>query len=352
MPPTYVPILKGKPGEFKACRNADAAILTGTRVVMEVVPERGLDRDLTLFVRNVAAHWPKAEVLTVDSGFLDQTDSVAGTADGAVMWVASQFYDKGAKYRPVMHLEDDPDVFTEIAAAVELHDEGACLRLGSEEEYPDPDETDARFEDALAAADLDTDDVHLLIDLRSIEAQREIRGVTPIAIDMLAWAATKGPWASVTVASGAFPASISTFDKGAATPVPRYDAALYDAIVAEGPAIVPDFGDYAINHPLMPTSGFRMGPLPSLRYTADRNWQVFREGKDRPGNESFFTVCEKVVASPYWPAAAAAYSWGDAEVDRCSHSRPGAGTATEWRAYGTSHHIAVVIDRLATLGVP
>jgi hypothetical protein len=348
----YNPILKAKPGEFTACRNASAAVLAGTRVVMEVVPDKGEDRDLSIFIRYAQAHWPRAEVLTVDTGFLDQSLAISGTADSAVMWIANRLYDNAVAYRPVMRLDDAPDVLAEVAAAIDLHDNGACLRVGSEEDWPDPDESDALIDEAFSGADLETNSVHLLIDLGAIESQRDIRPALPVATAMLDWADANGPWASVTVASGAFPSSISHLPNGVASPIQRLDADLFDAITATGPRTTPDFGDYAVNHPSMPTPGFNRGPNPSLRYTSGREWQVFRERKALPGNTSFFTVCQQVVTSPYWPAAGAGYSWGDLEVERCAAERGGAGTATQWRAYGTSHHMAHVIDRLASLGEP
>jgi hypothetical protein len=48
----------------------------------------------------------------------------------------------------------------------------------------------------------------------------------------------------------------------------------------------------------------------------------------------------------------AQYSWGDEQIDRSANKSTGPGNATKWRAYGTSHHLAMVTDRLANLGEP
>jgi Beta protein len=113
--------------------------------------------------------------------------------------------------------------------------------------------------------------------------------------------------------------------------------------------LIPDFGDYGPASPAMP-SDIPFAPLPNLRYSAADSWQVYREQKVLPGNESFYTLCQRVVQSNHW--CGSGYSWGDGEIDRCSKSIPGPGTATEWRSYGTSHHLAHVVDRLATIGAP
>ena len=129
----------------------------------------------------------------------------------------------------------------------------------------------------------------------------------------------------------------------------RHDADLFDAIIAAGPAIPPDYGDYGIGHPALPTGAPR-GPLPNLRYASGRDWQVFRESKALPGNQSFFTLCDRVTHSQHWPGAG--YSAGDSEILRCAQSLGGAGTATQWLQFGASHHVAHVIDRLTTHGAP
>ena len=87
-----------------------------------------------------------------------------------------------------------------------------------------------------------------------------------------------------------------------------------------------------------------------MRYLADDEWLVRRESKSAIGNQAFFTVCGAIVGDSSWKGAG--YSWGDQEIERSSLRIGGAGTATHWRAYGTSHHLASIVDRLATLGAP
>jgi len=255
-------------------------------------------------------------------------------------------------YLPVVRLDDEPEVLAEVAAASEMHEQGACLRLGSDENDPDEELAEVQTPEVLAAIGLAAEDVDLVIDMWTVDSTRSVQRAVPVVVGMLEWAAESGPWRSVTVLSGAFPASISDLPTNAATPLRRYDAELFNAVVAEDPPLNPDFGDYAVNHPALPSSAAR-GPLPNLRYTHETNWQIYRQARaGEPGNEAFFTLCNRVVHSVHWPVVGAAYSWGDHEIQRCSNRLGGAGRATEWRAYGTSHHLVHVVDRLATLGSP
>jgi hypothetical protein len=352
----YVPILKGKPGEFDALRHSDALVLARTRPLFEVVPsEHGRDRDVELFADRLGSAWaqaPQAGVATIDCGALNQTSRVRGSMDSAILWMARMLYDKGVPARPVVRPRDSVAVITEAAAAMRLHGRGVCLRLGDETADPDVATAAARLEPLLRELEAAVDDVHLLIDLWAVTSLRDVNRALPVAEAVTRWAASVGTWASITVASGAFPDSISDLPVNTATNLPRYDAQLWRQL-SETPGIpyVPDFGDYAINAPAMPLAVPR-GPIPNLRYTFGADWRVFREQRRRPGNQSFFTLCGRVVADAAWPREGTAHCWGDDQIERCSRSAGSPGAASQWRAYGTSHHLATVTRRLASRRVP
>lgn len=248
-----------------------------------------------------------------------------------------------------MRLDDSPRILRDVAAACALHSEGACLRLGSEDEDPNPSVPRGQLAKVLAGTGLRTRDIDLLIDFTTVASTRDVTRCVPLALDMLTRVAANGPWRSVALAAGAFPKSISALQSGSVTPLPRYDARFFAQVLSAGPQIQPDYGDYGINYPIMGPSPPR-APKPNLRYTDGLVWQVDREDRLLPGNDSFFTVCARAVQSGYW--AGINFSQGDTEIERCSRRVGSAGTATQWLQYGASHHMASVVDRLATLGVP
>lgn len=319
-----------------------------TRPVFEVVPNKGPAADLTTFISGATPDWPRGKVMTVDTAALDQS-AVQGSVDSPTMWMARALHGRGIPARPVIHLDDEPAVLAEAAAAHSLHGQGACLRLGSEKVDPDVNAATTSLPRVLATTGFTPADIHLLIDFQHVDSERTVGRVVTVAAELVRWAAAAGNWRSVTVASGAFPVSISNLPTGTHTLLARHDADLWRRLVTNMKLpIRPDYGDYGIAHPAMPTVG--RGPNPNLRYTHAGAWWVWREQRQRPGNESFFTLCGRVVRSEAWRHEQ--YSWGDQQVHRCSHEAGGAGTATQWRAYGTSHHLATVTDHLARLGAP
>lgn len=340
-----MPVMKAKPGEFDAWRKVDAAaIAAGARPLFEVVPTAGPDKDLQDVVARASKDWPGGPLL-LDTGYLNQTQQVAASGRRVIEWCADVL---PMEYRPVVRPGDPVEVLSDVALAHAKHNSGACLRFGSNDADPDVPEADALLKAVLAETGLQLSELDLVIDLWAIADGRTVTRCVPIVNALLAWAASRGTWRSVTVLSGAFPNSISDFDRDTYTPVHRFDADLWVAVGAANAALVPDFGDYVVNHPALPGAG--RGPLPNLRYTNGADWWVWRESKTLPGNESFFALCERVVASPAWTGAT--FSWGDTEVERCSTYAGGPGTATQWRAFATSHHIATVTGRLSTTGAP
>ena len=185
-----------------------------------------------------------------------------------------------------------------------------------------------------------------------LQTAEAVGNCTLAARKVLQWADQNGPWRSVTLAGGAFPASIQDLAVGTATPVRRHDADFYEIVVGLQPPIIPDFGDYGIRSPCAPLGGGR--GTPNLKYAYQRHWWVYKENPIRgSGNIVFYTICQNLVASTHWLGAP--YSPGDADLDGLAHATPtvpGGGNTTQWLQWGTSHHLAHTVDRLSTLGVP
>jgi hypothetical protein len=127
---------------------------------------------------------------------------------------------------------------------------------------------------------------------------------------------------------------------------------------------LPTFGDYAINHPLLTEIDPRLMMMsPNIRYTDSVNY-VVAKGQAQPRKKKKPTpeetaAREKLAPNVQYPKLAAKlkehsawkgpkFSWGDDFIDRCSRKEC-VGNATDWRAVGTCHHIALVVKQLANL---
>lgn len=344
----YVPVLKAKAAELWAWRHVSNATRDQARFIVEALPHPSKTDEAALetYVQDICNSSPGGTV-AVDTGYFDQTQIVSG-GTRPIRFVGQALHGAGIEALPVFRPSDTRQVLQDVRRVAAIQGNGACLRLGSSERDPDPAVDGGPAIEALALTRLAPEDVDLVIDFSFVGSLRDVRRTVGIATDALAWAARTGNWRTVTILSGAFP---NTTPGGNSAILHRWDARLFDAVQAAGPPVEIDYGDYATMHPvLMAQAGW--GPNPYLKYTSGNDWHVFREQRILPGNESFFTVCQRVVASPHWPAAGPNYSAGDHEIERCSRSVAGAGRATEWLKYGLSHHLAHVADRLASQGAP
>jgi hypothetical protein len=345
----YTPILKGKAGEFEALRNLGSSGIP-IRPILEIVP--GKDDVATQVTKFATALRDVIVVGTIPAVDTVHVDRSAGPDFDALAVVARQLTKAliPLPMRPVFRLTDGPDRLASVAEVVQANGQGSCLRLGSERADPDAAESAATVGPVMAAAGQDPADVDLVIDLWAVSDERDVKRAQAVAAGMIDWASTRS-WRSVTLASGAFPESISHLPKDTATPLPRLDARLWTTAQSQYPSIALDYGDYGVAHPAL-GQGAR-APLPNLRYTTGTDWQVYRQASPKEaGNERFFRICRSVVFSEHFPGAGGEYSWGDHELSDRAHGRGGPGNAQKWRAYGTSHHLALVTDRLARLGEP
>ncbi|MFB7370326.1 beta family protein [Streptomyces sp. NPDC056222] len=350
-PLAYVPILKGKAGEFSALGHVTPAVRSCIRPVMELVPDPDVRDVLETFCDRAMDAVPQGTVLTVDSGALPTGRVLEGDAGGPVTRLSESLGFRGVAMCPVVRHTDERDVLVEAARAATEHQRGACLRVSVALDSPQCLPGHAQIRGLLKVLRLEPEEVDLLIDAGPVDSEMErdrLAGRAVLALERLAsWG-----WRHECVAAGAFPVNLTGFPRGQATPVVRRDAQLWRRVLNGYCGQTPDFGDFGVTHPRMPVRS-RGTPDPNMRYTTPDAWQVFVYPRVRSGNDDFFVLSADLVDSPHWPATGARTSWGDARLNECANrQRLKAGGGTEWRAWATSHHLALVSSHLATFGHP
>jgi hypothetical protein len=343
---TYVPILKGKKGEFLALKHASAEVQSQIRPVMEIVP----DSEVATFCTHAVDSTPDGMVLSVDCSALSGTNASRVDIGGPMMRVGESLGQRQVAMCPVFRITDTQEMLIEVAAVMNLHEQGGCLRASSLDVSQGLLEGE-HIRNLLRVLRVDPEEIDLLIDAGPVQSEdsRHVRvGEVTESLERLApW-----PWRRICVAAGAFPFNLSGFPRGRATPVKREDALLWADVTEKWQTRRLDFADFGVTHPRMPARS-RGAPHPNMRYTSDINWQVFVYAKRRRGNDDFFVLSRDLVDSPYWPSSGARTSWGDERLLECAErERPRAGGGTEWRAWATSHHLAAVTSRLTILGRP
>jgi hypothetical protein len=333
----YVPILKGREGELKAIANVAEPVLPYVLPIFELAPsDAGPIKDAYAFARKAQDSIPRDLTIAVDVGYL--ADSLDGVRR-PMRDVAEDLAAWGIPMLPVLHLYDSAERMADVAWAAERHSGRAVVRLGDGSADPDDEQAEAQLGRLRDDAGLTVERCALVVDVFEVRSERDLSRVEPVVRKCVSWA-QRYPWQSITVVSGAMPESLSDLPTNVATPIQRWDRLLWERVRE----LDVQYGDYGIAHPRM--TGKRWAPMPTVRYTDDDRWWIYRWSRDGRDNTAVYDLCKALTAADHWPDQGASYSWGDEEIAHRAAGFSGPGNATSWRAWGTSHHLAHVVDHL------
>jgi hypothetical protein len=334
---TYMPILKGREGEFKAIGRLDSSAARHLLPIFEVVPA-SIDStaDAFAFTNQVRRSLPADLAIAVDVRYLD--DPAEGLRR-PIRDIAEDLAAWRIPVLPVFRLEDSAQRLGDIGYAAETHGGDAVLRLGGGLRDPDDAEAESRIGEVLGQAGLAVERCHLLIDFGEVRNERDVTRVESTARKCVTWA-QRYPWRSITIAAGAMPESLAHVPINRPTPIERWDTHVWQRVRDVGVG----YADYAIAHPRI--GGLRWRPTPNLRYTADDVWWIYRWHQVKGERPAMYDLCRVLVTTDHWPAEGRHFSWGDSQIAVRAGGSGGPGNPANWRAWATSHHIAHVVHRL------
>lgn len=347
----YVPVLKGRQGEFAAL--ADIQLSTRQRVLplIEIVPGPADEpADLRSLINHTARKlkvWA-GDRLLLDAGLLP-TDVIVDGQSGAVGYAVSAAVGELVNATPVVRLNDEDLALQDAAAAHAEQGNGIAIRLSVEDLDEDSEDIDESLSSLLAKLGVSRGDVDLVLDLSVVDGDPAVRVLSRLAADAVRGLTAVEDWRQVVVTAGAFPADLSTVGPWTIGEPIRYDAALYDRLQQRKRIDrMPIFGDYAIAHPLL-ANGPAFPPAPQLRYTVADKWLTLKGTRNDPrGHEQFYEVCAKIARHPEFVGP----GLGRADARIADPTRHGPGNGSTWRQIGTTHHLDYVVQRLTSLGEP
>jgi hypothetical protein len=350
--PLYVPVLKGRQGEFAALPDVQRSTRERILPLVEIVP--GPDDEATTLrqvidksVRKLRP-WAGRRML-LDSGLLS-VDVPLADGLGAVAFAVIRAHELvGANATPVVRLNDEPMAYTDATAIHGDYSCGVALRLGTEELEDDPEDVIDALQGLLRTLGVKPSEVDLIFDLGVVNGDLAVHVGARFVADLLRAIPTPDDWREVIVTSGAFPADLSFVEAWRLGEPQRYDAQLYDRLQQRRrlPRL-PLYGDYAVAHPVV-SDGPAFPAPPQLRYTVADRWLTMKGRRNDPrGHDQFYVVCEHIREHPEFVGAAL----GQAD-DRIANARQhDPGNASTWRQIGTTHHLDYVVQRLTTLSEP
>ncbi|MFU8870334.1 beta family protein [Micromonospora sp. SL4-19] len=320
----YRPILVARRGELEALAHLDEATASLLAPVLD------------LHARDPAT---SDQVGRLPAGLLPAVD-VSALPDTS----ESELVRWGVPLVPVIGLADSNRRLVAHGVAARAYAGRAVVRLRTGQVRAGPDATTSAVERVWRLVRLVPEQCDLLIDAGDVCCPADVRLAEPRIRRLAAWS-RRHAWRSVTVVAGGMPATLARLPTDEPVRLDRFDWQLWQRLSD----LDVGYGDYGVACAAPGPDG-PADRLPTLRYTTDGAWWIYRwSRRGGRGDERFADLCHTLVSAPHWPAAGAGFSWGDHEILRRARHGAGAGSPANWIAWSTSHHLAQV---LATLPRP
>lgn len=339
----YVPILKGKRGEFPSLKAIKRK--SGISPLLEAIPNLSFD----FIAKSMARSWPKDNPFFADFLYCSDAPEQLGTTRAHPMTQCFRVMAAaGQSAIPVTGTGRSPEYQAAVRSIIKSQKRGVAIRLS-------PLDFDGENLNAALAAivkylEINRTNVDIIIDLESVASVKSA-SVTAMHRANLSLLPHIADWRTLTVASAAFPKSLAPLTKDTWNSAPRSDWLGWRSLFSRSdkPSRIPSYGDYAIAHPGLPPQG-RATILAQLRYTTPdtfliwKGHDVFKHGRKFA---QFYDICRSMVSRP--ECRPATFSLGDSEIHEKAASRGSSGNAETWRKIGVNHHVETVLDQIANL---
>lgn len=347
-PQHYVPLLKGKAGEFKALQSITAYDLRDLTPFIDVpvVGTAAPEQHYAAQFGYLRDHWGERGAAFVDSRLV-QAGVRAADGSHPVLQLFRRAADAGIAVIPASGLRREDAYQQSVRAGAEMLRQGVCLRLEDADLTPALETDVARWMDAMGVG---PEQVDLVLDLRDVAAGSE-RSRAIAARATVAELPFLDAWRTFTLASGAFPAQPGAMEPLVPRRFPRVDWGLWQAVTAQLPGGTrrPSYGDYAIAHPDMAEFDPRTVNVPvALRYTTATDFLVMKAGSfKKAGGGPFLDLCARLVRMPEFSGGS--FSAGDRYIEASAQLLKRGGNPQKWREVGTSHHLTMVVMQLRSM---
>lgn len=354
----YVPLLRGKMGEFIALKELTQPVRSKLTPLLEI-PERDWDYDLEEYKKTIEEHinrfpdlisgnWGLDQIF-IDGPSISETDKMNDDSH-PLDYIFRQLSSAGSAAIPVTSLSRPKNYQQAVKAIIARDGRGLCIKI--EQETLSSAIFNSDLKNLLENFNLAENQVDLVLDLGFIGGDNQVPIFQSLATNFISTNSFALNSRTLTLLSSAFPVNLSNFGIGISS-TPRSDWQLWQNIIAT-PQLprLPSFGDYAISNPEVSQIDPRLMRMSaSIRYTSQNEWFIFRgygiTNAQRGGASQYFDLARKITKHPSW--CGSHFSWGDTFIDNVAKELSGPGNGQSWRQAPTNHHLHFVIDQIANL---
>lgn len=348
----YIPILKGKQGEFRALR--DLSEKTKQKFIPLICvppPKKSLEKHLNNIADKITTLWGYKRPFFLDLFALKLTER---TSSGT--HPLNYIFQRMKKSRlfapfaiPTTGLDRDDAYNSAVVDIISKDKRGVCIRL-LEQYMIDAVELNDKLNELLEKLKISKKEANLLFDFRAI-CMEDVRDTADTAIKIINELPNISEWQTLTIAASGFPETLSEIRRDSIIKLPRAELALWQLIIAQSKRLprIPSYGDYGIVHPNhLVLDPRRINPSAKIRYTLDEEWLVLKGQSLRKHSKKYkqyHGLSQGLVDRDEFMGAS--FSKGDEYIAKCADGNVSSGNLETWIRVDTIHHLTLVSDQIA-----
>lgn len=362
MSPSYLPILKAKPGEFRALSHTEPRRKREMLPLFEVARMGENTRKAKRFqhvphltcayldevAENIAQVWAGRQALA--DAFHWRHDARTETGEHVVPYLYARLSELGVGVIPVVGYDrwDSPSYRLAMKGIPLRGDAYYCLRLDSHaiDDAEDPEYFLERIVEIVNELGVTAGECAVLIDFGDVTAVSVEKLIAQSAtiLDIL----VPMGFRFYSCAGCSLPPSIdgAVRKENSTGRVLRKEMLVWQALRASYPLVSWLFGDYGVRSPNAADDVISPHTNGKIRHTIPSEFFVARGHSMQKADKGaqMYKLADLIVNSPHYLGPN--FSWGDAQILECSEGKfPG--NSTTWIAIDTSHHSAWVIQEIA-----
>lgn len=348
----YVPILKGKYGEFTALSKLDNEIKQNIIPIVDLlqfVPqvvkdlkkkEKPFDDYVNTIIKYFNDMWEKERSIYIDF-YLFDNDKKMRDGTHPINYIFGSLLKEEYNVIPVLHSSLNEKTKNIIVNLISQIKKGACLRIPIDSKT----ELNTKIDKLLKDFDQKPTNIDLVLDLQNptFPSFTKLTEFVENKINELKYIEE---WRSLILSGSIFPIDLSKIKADIVEPIPRSIWLLWNELQKRNKLPrIPTFSDYCISHFLMSKTTGIPNASASIRYTHEKNFYIYRgRGTRERGYKQFFDVSESLINGSHFYGIE--HCKGCEFIHKCGTKKDKPGSLTTWRWVGTAHHITVVVNQL------
>lgn len=358
----YVPILKGKAGEFDALAHLYSKtrphltpLIDVPRILLdkEGVPTKVLDKHLLHVARRIKNCWGNIKPIFIDIADIKLTDRTV-EGDHPLSCIFKHLRRASIQAIPVTGTDRDDAYYKTTKEIIQKDTRGVCVRVLNDGEMDDVPDLNKRLDELLQSLNISRNDSHLLLDFKDIR-NNDIEKIKRKVIRIINELSGISDWRTLIVAASCYPDSLpsSIVERDKSCMIERKELILWKSIISNSnkPKRIPSFGDYGVVNPVSLDTNLKTAKSNAkIRYTVVKDWLIVKGHNVKEDPKQYYELAKRLFISKEYVGPQ--FSWGDNFIAKCAERSVECGYLQRWVTVDTNHHLTFVSEEIANTVLP